>query len=281
MLLGLARGKVGDLVFYRDGGEQRTRTRVVPKNPRTLAQMAQRVKIANVSALYRALSGVLSESFTNRLTKHSGYNAFASMAINLAPYQTKAMAAADVVLPQPAFASKGVLPTIPLTGEFTEGRPFGVGDIGTSITSSSTIAQLSARLVDLYPGLNYGDKLTFVGMRFMASDIDVEGVDVYVPQVAVDVLELSSSNQNTLADSGFSVSDSVLGTNMFITLSEDEIGMASVIHSRVNGNGQLETSSQMFHLTPSAQSLYEGYRTQQSLDDAVQSYMAGGESILR
>ena len=281
MLLGLAKGKVGDLVFYRDGGEQRTRTRVVPKNPRTPAQMAQRVKMANVSALYRTLSNVLSESFTNRPSNQSGYNAFAAQAISLAPYQTKEMAAVDVVLPQPCFASKGVLPALPLEGDLSGETPYGVSLLGTYGTTTPTIAQVSQDLVDNYSNFQYGDKLAFVGVRFTASGVEVGGVAVYTPLLIVDVLELSSSNTNSLSGTSFSVTDNVLSTDMFVTLAEGEIGMAAIIHSRVNENGQLETTSQMFQLTPSAQTLYDAHRTQQALEEAVQSYMAGSESILR
>ena len=281
MLLGLAKGKVGDLVFYRDGGEQRTRTRVVPKNPRTPAQMAQRVKMANVSALYRTLSNVLSESFTNRPSNQSGYNAFAAQAIALAPYQTKEMAAVDVVLPQPCFASKGVLPALPLEGDFEGVTPYGVSLLGTYGTTTPTVAQVSQDLVSNYSNFQYGDKLAFVAVRFTPSDVEVGGVAVYTPLLVVDVLELSSSNANPLSSSNLSVTDNVLSTDMFVTLAEDEIGMAAVIHSRVNENGQLETTSQMFQLTPNAQALYDEHRTQQALEVAVQSYMAGSESILR
>lgn len=281
MLLGLAKGKVGDLVFYRDGGEQRTRTRVVPKNPRTPAQMAQRVKMANVSAVYRTLSNILSESFTNRPSNQSGYNAFAAQAIGLAPYQTKAMAAVDAVIPQPAFASKGVLPAVPTEGDFAGETFFGIPVTLNSAASSPTVAQLSQNLVEEYSQFNYGDKLTFVGVRFSESNVEVEGVNVLTPFIVTNVLELSSSNTATLSSLGFSITDFILSTDMFVTLAEGEVGMAAIIHSRVNENGQLEASSQMFQLTPSAQTLYESYRTPQALDAAVQSYMVGSESILR
>lgn len=281
MLLGLAKGKIGDLVFYRDGGEQRTRSRVIPKNPRTPAQMAQRVKMANVSALYRTLSPILASSFSSRPSNQSGFNAFSSAAIGLAPYQTKEMATANVVLPQPAFASKGVLPTFPQSGRFTGASPFGVY-VGSAVSGSSvTIAALSAALIEEYPALQYGDKLTFVGVRFIAADDQIGGIDVYTTETSVVTLELSASSTETLESADLVVTEGVLQIDMFTTLAEDEIGMGTVIHSRVSEGGQLQTSSQMFQLTPPAQSLYEGYRTAQSLNDAVQSYMAGSESILR
>lgn len=92
MLLSLASGKLGDMVFYRAGGEQRTRTRVVPKNPKTIAQMTQRLRMLNPSAIYRSLSSVLSASFVERKSNQSSANKFISDAISTLPYYiTKAM----------------------------------------------------------------------------------------------------------------------------------------------------------------------------------------------
>lgn len=72
-----ASGKLGEAVFYRSGGEQRTRTYVAKiKNPKTLSQMKNRLSMRNFSAVYRALQSILSLSFPNRPTKESGFNAF-------------------------------------------------------------------------------------------------------------------------------------------------------------------------------------------------------------
>lgn len=92
MLLSLASGKLGDMVFYRAGGEQRTRTRVVPKNPKTIAQMNQRLRMLNPSAIYRSLISVLSASFVDRKSNQSSANKFMSDAISTLPFFiTKAM----------------------------------------------------------------------------------------------------------------------------------------------------------------------------------------------
>lgn len=86
MLLSLASGKLGDMVFYRAGGEQRTRTRVVPKNPKTIAQMNQRLRMLNPTSIYRSISSILSASFVDRKTNQSSANKFMSDAISSLPY---------------------------------------------------------------------------------------------------------------------------------------------------------------------------------------------------
>ena len=64
MLLGYARGKVGDLVFSRQGGQQVTRARAAQvSNPRTTGQMIQRMIFAAVSFAYSMLRPICDHSF--------------------------------------------------------------------------------------------------------------------------------------------------------------------------------------------------------------------------
>lgn len=63
LLLGTARKKLGDIVFYRTGGEQRTRTRVTPMNPRSNAQILQRIVVATTVKAYQGLVSVSDHAF--------------------------------------------------------------------------------------------------------------------------------------------------------------------------------------------------------------------------
>lgn len=64
MLLGYARGKVGDLVFSRQGGQQVTRARAAQvSNPRSTAQMIQRMIFGSVSFAYSLLRPICDHSF--------------------------------------------------------------------------------------------------------------------------------------------------------------------------------------------------------------------------
>lgn len=81
---GNASGKLGEAVFYRAGGEQRTRTYVQKiKNPKTLAQMVNRVSMKNLSSFYRAAQELLKHSFSNRKANQSGFNAFVQASKNV------------------------------------------------------------------------------------------------------------------------------------------------------------------------------------------------------
>lgn len=64
LFLGMGRGKVGDVVFYRKNGDQisRVRNRSV-RNPNTDAQLYQRAIMATVSKAYQAGSAIFDHSF--------------------------------------------------------------------------------------------------------------------------------------------------------------------------------------------------------------------------
>ena len=67
LFLGQARGKVGDVVFYRQNGEQITRTRNRnPRNPKSDAQLVQRAISATVVQAYRAGKAIFDHAFEGR-----------------------------------------------------------------------------------------------------------------------------------------------------------------------------------------------------------------------
>lgn len=77
---GNASGKLGEAVFYRAGGEQRTRTWVPKiKNPKSRAQAVQRTKLNNLTALYKGMQTAI-QNFT-RIEK-SGRSAFNQFVAN-------------------------------------------------------------------------------------------------------------------------------------------------------------------------------------------------------
>lgn len=106
---GKASGKLGEMVLYRAGGEQRARTYIKNvKNPKSLAQMEQRIKLASLNGFFKALKPILRFSFPQRPVNQSGFNAF--MAASL-PGATTALAA--------EFANEGL--SVPLNYAISRG----------------------------------------------------------------------------------------------------------------------------------------------------------------
>lgn len=75
-MLGTARGKLGGIVFYRVGGEQRFRTRVRPMNPQTNAQIVQRIAVATAVKSYSEVVTVCDhafQGFEGKMKNHQRY----------------------------------------------------------------------------------------------------------------------------------------------------------------------------------------------------------------
>lgn len=70
-------GKLGEAVFYRAGGEQRTRTYIkTVKNPKSYQQALQRTKFNNMVGTYKAISTAIQSFFTDRQSNQSPFNAY-------------------------------------------------------------------------------------------------------------------------------------------------------------------------------------------------------------
>lgn len=70
-------GKLGEAVYYRAGGEQRTRTYVpVIKNPKSYAQAVVRTKFNNMVSVYKACRRVIDSLFIAKKSNQNPYNAW-------------------------------------------------------------------------------------------------------------------------------------------------------------------------------------------------------------
>lgn len=111
LFFGNARGKLGETVFYRAGGEQRNRTYIKKiKNPKTIAQMTQRILTLNPISLFKNMKPVISESFTERKANQSSYNKFVQENSSAKKFFiTKAMLEQNLCVPYGATIAKGSL----------------------------------------------------------------------------------------------------------------------------------------------------------------------------
>lgn len=84
---GQAAGKLGEAVYYRAGGEQRTRTYIKNiKNPKTQAQAIQRARLNNLTACFRGASIFLRSFFKAPKANQSAFNAFVAQNSKANPY---------------------------------------------------------------------------------------------------------------------------------------------------------------------------------------------------
>lgn len=188
IFLGFGRGKVGDVVFSRQYGEQVTRARNrSPKNPQTALQLLQRVVMKTISGAYSLLQDICDHSFQgeaegtpnqSRFIKRNVTLLRAALAeeINAGDMQTITQSAAanysvkGSSFPEmnPYQVSEGSL--LPAETVFAGGL-FGLKVPGVaSITTPPTYQQVVDGL-----GLQRGDQLTF--LMLSTNDTDAAGTE--------------------------------------------------------------------------------------------------------
>lgn len=172
---GLAKGSVGDVVFYRNNGKQvsRVRNRQV-KNPQTGAQMAQRCVMSAVSKAYSKMKYICDHSFEG-----VSYGA-RSMAMFMKLNADRARQSAIGGTATESWVCKGhnVAPVLPLQvsngslasrkGTFTFRNTANGGVTNSAIMFSSVApaedTDYSAEDFLKGIGLGAGDMLTFIGL---------------------------------------------------------------------------------------------------------------------
>lgn len=237
-----ASGKLGESVFYRAGGEQRNRTYVKNiKNPKTKAQMSNRIQMLNLTTIFKELADILRVSFPNRSSKESGFNAFvkanksATSSVNtkenlekgiVAPYQYF-VSKGDLIVPQPSEVQ-------PLSGSKVYGYA-----MDESVDNDEPLNVKMKTLVK-YLGLPAGTKVTVIKARYVD-----EGWKLgYI--VADSTLEgdfISKGEPITITTTA-STEDFNGNVISFGETSEDD--MLAVIFSYTDANGKLIVNTAQF-----------------------------------
>lgn len=178
MLLGMARGKVGELVFKRQYGEQITVPRVRnPKNPKTDSQMLTRIAFASASKTAQELRGIVDHSFQGieygqRSVNHFVSNLAKSIRssvksavedISTAPFGTAPilpLSAAGVGAAAQALISSGDLKSIPMSmgGDIQNGAIL----MGNRLTSGIDLSTLTLAQYEAVFGVPATDQVTIV-----------------------------------------------------------------------------------------------------------------------
>lgn len=274
MMMGTVRGKLGDTVFFRRGGEQQQRAYIpMVKDAKTEAQYKQRSQLSNVVAFYRTTRTLLDHSFTERPAKQSSYNAF--VAANLGKvqvYVTKEQAASGACVCAPYIVSDGVLPSIRINGSGVDA----VTDIALGTLASlegKTIAEVSQAIVNNNPTINWGDQLTYLSL--------VQSTDVQTgfPIVRAAYYEVTLSASDLRLFSDFMPAQACKVKNGFLAHGEKVAdGGFCWILSRKTSGGVLQCSRQ--ELVVTSTTLYKAYASASAMTRALESYGAIPEKLL-
>lgn len=274
MLLGYARGKVGDLVFARRLGQQTTRAyNSNPKDAKTRSQVTQRVKMANVIAMYRALKNICNHSFEGLNAGQTPYSAFvkANLTGNKVSL-TKEAASFGACVVAPYLISRGSLPSIQVEGTGADAvTNIAVGNL--TISGTTTIGQFADALVANNAGIEYGDQLTYVSL------VQQTDANSGYPIVVAGIYEVTLNSASTdkvrdfIPEVGSSVKNGFLAHGALIGR-----GGFTWILSRKQTGSSLMVSTQRLVLT--SPDVYDQFATADANTRAISSYGFTMEPIL-
>lgn len=163
MLLGYAQGKVGSMVFGRRNGQQITRPyNGSPRNPKTRAQMSQRIKWPNLVNMWRLLKPWISMGMQDKKTTQSDYNSFVSKNIGYSTaYMLKDEARAGATLLSDYIITSGTLGARTMSSALVTDIAVGSQVLAEDL-AQLTIGELSAYIIANNAGFAVGDQITLL-----------------------------------------------------------------------------------------------------------------------
>lgn len=255
MLLGHARGKVGDLVFARVNGQQVTRARAaVVKNPQTEQQIIQRILLNTVIQAYSRMAEICDHSFEGIAVGQKSMNKFMKENLNVQRKKVSEYAADmgsfDGLY---AFCPKGLNYFTPNEWVLSTGQ---LPEITLSKVAASTGAEIvitSAEAIPTYGeiiaslGLQRGDQLTFIGQelytdgraafKFARVILDPREQDGTQAAIETPFLADGSVNKPSPRNEGADIVFSSAANKLIFDLGASSMFGAAVIVSRQKNDG--------------------------------------------
>lgn len=274
-----AKKKLGGTVLYTQGGRTLQRE-LAPevKNPKTPAQMGQRVKWANLVAFYRANASWMPKAFENKKATQSDYNKFMSLnAANSRIYLTKEQARQGACVVDSYRMSDGTLQPVDIfpaeqnwvTNLYLTGLD--------KLDATTTLAAFSNALLSSNAGLRSGDQVSFIRVTQLFNNT------TDIPYVQVRAYELLISEQGPgLVKDFWPIELIALGqeqeTKALMVKNNNKQGGFAIIVSRTQGGRVLVSPSQITQVNMT--DVINQYSSSAALQAAIDSYGRGDEVFL-
>lgn len=280
MLLGYARGSVGDVTFYRSGGSQRARARNrKPNNPRSSSQMTQRAKFASAVKFYkRAVSNFFRFAYQDKKGNESDYNAFMRHNIQGAPLISKT-----------AFDKQGYPALGNWVLSYGELQPLNylAGENGSVIelpdnfaSNPSTLGELSQGLIDsgFY---EQGDIITVPMIDITGSPLPTATpTGVYTTAWKTAQFRVDYNSTDSLNDLGLGTV-TVTAQSGIRMLNFASHSAFAVIVSRNTSGGLKVSRSELVYDTQTGLALFNAYTDNNYKAEVLQDWQTSLEAILQ
>lgn len=266
-------------VYYKSGG--RTISRQLAdsvKNPRTRAQMMQRVRWANCVAFYRANASWMKYAYEGKKASQSEYNKFMSLNVaNNRIYLTKQAAASGACVVDSYVMTQGSLPSITYQlGQAAISTNIYV-KLGSTLTPASTVAAWSKEILESNPGIQEGDQISIIRYTQMVNE--ATGFPYVIVRKYEVIISLTSNQpmSNYWPADFFSVGS--LGQKAFITITNtgNSGGLLMILSRTISGRTLVSTQS---ILPVNNTATINAWSSESALNRAINSYGDSEEAFL-
>ena len=272
------RKQIGGIVLYNRKGETIARELAAQvSNPRTPDQMQQRVRLANLVAVYRANRAWMKGAFEDKKERESDYNAFVSNNMaNTKVAMAKSEVDAGAAVVGPYKITSGSLPVVECTlngNNLTTNINLG----NFTITGATTVGEFAAAVIGNNNGITAGMQLSVIVnlQQAMASS----GVP-YITVRAYEVI-LNTEDETLLSDL---VPDSILSTsgstNKVLVMDTTNLGDgagAFILSHSSGGTTRVSSQSLVFF---GSNATYRSYTSDAAWNRAMASYGESETSFL-
>lgn len=272
-------GKLGGAVYYVVGGETRSRELAASvTNPRTVAQMLQRVRWANLVNFYRANRSWMKYAFETKKANQSEYNKFMSLNVSSSPiYLTKQQAAGGACVAYPYIITQGSLGSVEHTidGSYIKSNLY--LPMAFTLLPTTTVAELSAALVEQNPALQYGDQLSFIRV-YQSSNVNTGYPYIIVRKYEMILSQTNTSSWGNYLPSDIIEDDADANLRWLQVDGTGRVGGCSFIISRTI-SGKTYVSTQSLVVVGNS-TLISTFSSQNQLQSAINSYGESEEAFL-
>lgn len=271
--------KLAGAVIYQAMGQTRSRELAASvSNPRTVSQMNQRVKWANLVNFYRVNSSWMKFAYETKKTNQSEYNKFMSLNVsNSRIFLPKSIAAQGACVVDSYIMTQGSLASIEITADTEQWNTNLFLGEDSALNPNITVGEVSQLLLENNPAIREGDQLSFI--RFSQQTSPSSGV----PYVIVRKYEVILKANDTRPFYEFMPSDYIIdteGDNQYLIAVKDSGnagGFLLCLSRTVGGKTYVSTQS---IVVANNDALISQYSSSTALQEAIDSYGESEEPFL-
>ena len=275
--LGTFSGKIGGIRAWESNGRTIVASYDVKcKNPKTEAQMKQRLKLINILNNYRVLKPALLENFEGIAGNRNAATFFRKYNLRQKPvWLTKTDALYHKVVLAPYCVSQGIIK--PIEYSLSSAGLTSNIDLGTTVKEVTTdVSNLAHAILKNHEDWSKGDTLQIVAMRQSLKD-NLKSDSSRAEMEAVTLIMTTGKNQpldsvvgvNHLKSMGITIANHDGRLGIDISNRSDYVYALALVHGRGTGIKRLLSTQ---NLVLSDTSIYDHYASSEQMVEALKSY---------